>query len=110
MLGQYNDAKTRCQNDNAYLATPRSYYENLFLTRLFPKEHIWIGINDMYSEGRFISVYFGYPLYYTYWAPGEPSQSGNEDGVHIIGSGGGQGRWNDESIHSTMRFVCFRRI
>ena len=110
MSWQYLDAKARCENDNSYLASPRSYYENLFLTRFFPTKNIWIGINDINWEGRFISV-DGHPVTYTRWAPGQPDQyNGNEDGVHIVGPGGNQGRWNDQSIHSAMRFVCFRRI
>ena len=109
---KYLDAKGRCQADNSYLATPRSYTENQFLIDFFPTKNIWIGINDISWEGGFISV-DGYPVTYTRWAQGEPSQSGNEDGVHIVGSemnASKQGRWNDIHIDRSMRFVCFRRI
>ena len=113
---KYLDAKGRCQADNSYLATPRSYTQNLFLIRFFPTKNIWIGINDINSEGRFISV-DGYPVTYTRWAPGNPNNWGNEDGVHIVGSDdnwnsntSNHGRWNDNSINESFRFVCFRRI
>ena len=111
---KYLDAKARCRTDNSHLATPRSYTENLFLIRFFPTKNIWIGINDINSEGRFISV-DNYPVTYTRWAPGEPNSSGNEDGVHIIGSEWKNewnklGRWNDIGINNSIRFVCFRRI
>ena len=107
---KYLDAEARCKADGSYLATPRSYYENQFLIDLFPSENIWIGVNDISWEGKFVSV-DGYPMYYTRWAPNEPSQSGNEDGVHIVGTYHGMtGKWNDAAINNYIKFVCFRRI
>ena len=102
---KYLDAKGRCQADNSYLATPRSYTQNLFLIRFFPTKNIWIGINDINSEGRFISV-DGYPVTYTRWAPGNPNNWGNEDGVHIVGSeldSGMAGKWNDNKPFNSIR-------
>ena len=103
---KYHDAVARCKADGSYLATPRSYYENQFLIDLFPSENIWIGVDDMSSEGKFVSV-DGYPMYYTRWAPNEPNQKGNEDGVHIVEK---TGKWNDVAINNYFKFVCFRRI
>ena len=109
----YNDAKNYCQADGAYLATPRSYDENKFLTDMFPNTNLWIGINDIAQEGQFVSV-DGHPLSYFRWSSSEPNdQHGVEDGVHIVGTSyfGQIGRWNDaNAVNRLFEFVCFRRF
>ena len=109
----YTYAKRTCQNDGAYLATPRSYYENKFLVDMFPDTNLWIGINDIYWEGHFVSV-DGHKVSYFRWSRSEPSNSnGNEDAVLIVGNnnhGLEKGKWNDAPVYSSYNFVCFRRI
>jgi len=55
---------------------------------------IWIGLNDVATEGTFV-WYDQSPVGYTNWATGEPNQSGNEDCVQIFPGGSEPGRWND---------------
>lgn len=50
----------------------------------------YLGINDLASEGTYVWD-DGTPATYFRWAPGEPNNSGNEDGVQILPSGA----WND---------------
>ena len=103
----YDDAKTKCEADGAYLATPRSYKENKFLTDMFPDKHLWIGINDIDSEGNFISV-DGHKVSYFRWKKNEPNNKNNkEDAVHIHSD---KGFWNDVGKETKFEFVCFRRI
>ena len=108
----YDDANTTCQTDGAYVATPRSYDENQFLIDLFPNKDLWIGVNDIDSEGDFISV-DGHKMTYFRWGSNEPNDmGGNEDGVQIVGTVhyGEISKWNDVSIERLFRFVCFRRL
>ena len=108
----YDDAKSRCRDDGAYLATPRSYDENKFLIHTFTDTNLWIGLDDINKEDRFVSV-DGHKVSYFRWSEGEPNNAhGNEDAVHIIGDSyyGTKGKWNDEEITTLFNFVCFRRI
>ena len=72
----YLAAKAKCESDGATLATPRSDAENDFFVELLPGENIWIGINDIDQEGRFVYD-DGSDVSYTKWntASGEPSGS-----------------------------------
>jgi hypothetical protein len=55
---------------------------------------IWIGFNDVASEGQFVWT-DGSASSYTNWNPGEPNNSGGvEDFTELLGS---NGRWNDQS-------------
>ena len=107
----YDRAKNYCRSDAAYLATPRSYYENKLLIWEFPNTNLWLGINDISKEGHFVSE-DGHKVSYFRWGPGEPNDRGNEDGVHIVGNSdyGVKGKWNDSPITREFEFVCFRRI
>ena len=102
----YLDAKAQCESDGAYLATPRSDDQNAFLSSLIPNENIWIGLNDIDEEGTFVSV-DDKEVSYTKWLYGEPNDSGNEDGVEIIGDReSSNGYWNDKSTTIQNQFVC----
>ena len=52
----YPAADSQCKSDGSFLAIPRSRAENDFLASLIPNEHIWIGINDIEQEGRYVTV------------------------------------------------------
>jgi MYXO-CTERM domain-containing protein len=54
---------------------------------------LWIGLNDVASEGTFVWV-SGEPVTYTNFAAGEPNNNGDEDYVHFYTSLYGN-RWND---------------
>ncbi len=56
---------------------------------------IWIGFNDIASEGSFV-WYDQSPVVYTNWNGGEPNNSGNEDCVQIYPNG----MWNDLNCSS----------
>lgn len=56
---------------------------------------LWIGLNDVMSEGNFVWV-SGEPVTYTNWATGEPNNSPGEEDFAHIGSPRFRGpRWND---------------
>ena len=52
----FPEAQAQCKSDGANLAIPRSKIENNFIASLIPDKRIWIGINDIESEGNFVTV------------------------------------------------------
>jgi hypothetical protein len=81
---------------NGHLATIRSSAENqwiqdTFRTSVGSISPLWIGLNDLATEGTF-EWSSGTPLTYANWEPGAPDDSfGLEDAVYLSGSG----QWND---------------
>ena len=104
----YGDAKAQCESDRTFLAIPRSEAENDFIAGLIPNENIWIGINDIEGEGRFVAVN-GRDISYTKWYAGEPNNKNHgaydEDGVEIR-QGSYQKTWNDDPASWTKKFIC----
>ena len=109
----YANAKSQCESDGAYLATPRSDAENSFIAGLLPDQPIWIGLNDINEEGQFVAD-DGLDVLFTKWYQSQPDNyqhtNGNdEDGVYIIGKDkrdDAQGFWNDQQVTMRMKFVC----
>ncbi|XP_072045387.1 echinoidin-like [Amphiura filiformis] len=71
----------------AHLASISSAAQNTFLYNLvesvsleLPPPPVWIGLNDLASEGRF-SWPDGTPFLYKNWARGSPNNGGNSDCV-----------------------------
>ena len=62
----YTAAKAQCTSDGSFLAYPKSEAENSFMVGLIPNNHIWIGINDIDQEGKFVAV-DGRDVSYTKW-------------------------------------------
>lgn len=85
------------------LVTVNDAAENAFLVSTFStfggqNRNLWIGFNDVATEGTFVWA-SGQPVTYTNWSTGEPNNSnGVEDYAYIIGPtgfGGAATRWND---------------
>ena len=102
----YAAADSQCKSDGSFLAIPRSEAENDFIASLIPNEHIWIGINDIEQEGRYVTV-DGSAITYTNWHIYEPNNYHDEDGIHIWM---GNKRWNDFYVTYLMKFVCSKSV
>ena len=84
------------------LATVRSQSENDWIFQQFgyfagQERDLWIGLNDVASEGNFVWT-SGEPFTYGNWAVGQPDNNGGvESFVHIYGANSpyGPGLWND---------------
>lgn len=61
----------------------------------------YCGLNDLASEGSFVWL-DGLPVGYTVWAPGEPSNTGDEDCVVLYDAGD----WNDQNCANAAPYVC----
>lgn len=83
-------------------AAEQRFLENTFLRGESLLRPFWIGLNDANTEGTFAWAN-GEAVTYTFWSPGEPNNSGDEDYVAMnwafADSGGNEsvavGSWND---------------
>ena len=90
---------------SGHLVTLHSAEETAFINPLYssdPNTTVfgpWIGLNDIASEGNYEWV-TGEAVTYTFWAAGEPNNSGDEDAVHLWGATSGRplGSWNDWQV------------
>ena len=64
----------------------------------------WIGVNDMNQENKFISESSGQEVAFTWWSPGQPDNSNDEDCVEIWFHD--NYRWNDNKCDGKNPFVC----
>jgi hypothetical protein len=97
-----NKARMEATLAGGYLTSIGSAAENNFVWTTFvslPGNSFWIGLNDIASEGTFVWD-SAEPVGYTNWWPGEPNNSNNEDGVHMIPNGPG-GMWNDNNVNAS---------
>ena len=105
----YAAAKAQCESDGAFLAIPRSEAQNDFIADLIRNENIWIGINDIASEGSFVAV-DGRAISWTKWHPGEPnSHQANQDAAEIWQNSPYMyipKAWNDANVDDSNKFVC----
>ncbi|VGO20763.1 lectin-like protein [Pontiella sulfatireligans] len=96
------DAENESQSLGGHLATIRSLQENTWVTEQFSSyggtnRYLWIGLNDITSEGVFEWT-SGETVAYTNWDSGEPNNvNGIEDAVYIFSPGETARfpRWND---------------
>ena len=90
-----SSAQAYAQTLGANLISVQSAAENTCimneLNRLGQSGVIWIGFNDEAEEGNFV-WYDQAPVTYTNWAPGEPNNSGGDEGCTQIYP---DGMWND---------------
>ena len=105
----YTAAKAQCVSDGSFLLYPKSYAENDWIIGLVGlSSDVWIGIDDIDSEGNFITS-DGRPLSYTRWDSNQPDNyANNEDAVHIAryGTHLQPGYWNDLPVTPANRFIC----
>lgn len=114
----YLEAKALCESDNATLATPRSDDENAFIAGLISETSIitiWIGVNDIDENNKWISVSDDREVKYTNWNKDQPSgfyKGREENGVEIYRPGfhGLGGLWNDREIAAQNEFICLYDI
>ena len=106
----YAAADSQCKSDGSFLVIPRSEAENNFIASLIPNEDIWIGINDIEQEGRYVTV-DGSAISYTNWQNGQPDNylhsPEGEDGIHIRKE---DKKWNDNPVNYLLKFVCSKSV
>ncbi|XP_028919314.1 collectin-10 [Ornithorhynchus anatinus] len=102
----YRESVTHCRIRGGALAMPKDEGANTLIADYVAQSglfRVFIGINDLEQEGRYVFT-DDTPLGdYSRWREGEPDDpSGREDCVEMLSSG----HWNDTECHRTMYFVC----
>lgn len=88
----WDTAQSYARSFGGNLATIRSATERTWILNKFsPANPLWIGLNDVTTEGTFEWV-SGEAVTYKAWNPGEPNNAnGGEDYAEMLSSG----QWND---------------
>ena len=89
----FQNAEAYAQSLGGHLVSIANAAENEAVRQLFVQSgstQIWIGFNDIASEGAFVWT-DGSPVTFTAWNVGEPNNSGGEDCADMEGPGS----WND---------------
>ncbi len=103
----WTDAQSYAQSLGGNLATIRNSTEQNWVFNTFSSygnvsRTLWIGLNDVASEGQFVWA-SGEAVNYTMWSPGEPNNLGPEDYVFIFPpSDSRAGYWNDNDNFGTI--------
>uniref|UniRef100_A0AAY4AAK8 Macrophage mannose receptor 1 n=1 Tax=Denticeps clupeoides TaxID=299321 RepID=A0AAY4AAK8_9TELE len=118
---KWHDAREYCINQGGNLVSVLNPREQAFLTTqmLNAAGNMWIGLNDVNWEMRFLWT-DGKGFYYANWAKGQPVSI--PGGVHIFGeeeydcavmlSGPSRmtGTWKVDNCHSPHGFICKRSL
>ncbi|KAE8281978.1 Tetranectin [Larimichthys crocea] len=109
----YHAASEDCNNLGGVLSTPTSSNENDQLKdyihhSIGPDEQVWLGINDMITEGSWADQ-TGTSITYKNWDTSN-SRSPQPDGGHsqncAILSGTSRGKWFDENCREEKASIC----
>ena len=90
----FSEAEANAVSMGGHLVSINSAEENEAVRSLKAAngaDNVWIGFNDIASEGSFVWT-DGSPVTYTNWNSGEPNNIGDEDCTHMFGP---NGLWND---------------
>jgi len=100
-------AKETCREMGGYLASIKDYSELEELDKkLIKLEHYWLGINDLNTEGEYVSEATGKKATYLTWRSGEPDNLVDEDCVFISSVKNLRKSMNDLPCSQQHYFIC----
>ncbi|XP_059411184.1 tetranectin [Carassius carassius] len=104
----YHTASEDCIAKGGILSTPLSSDENMRLydyvrQSIGPDAEIWLGINDMQTEGVWMDQ-AGSSIRYKNWKPPQPDGRSAENCAVLSGASGG--KWLDENCSEQRASVC----
>jgi len=103
----WSAANSYCKNlwdGQGNLATINDNRENEWIFNQARQKSVWIGGNDIATEGQFVWS-DGCSMSYRKWAANQPDNwNSNEDCLHLVAHQ--NGKWNDIICSASMRFVC----
>ncbi|XP_063066766.1 macrophage mannose receptor 1, partial [Engraulis encrasicolus] len=97
-----------CQQDGANLASIDMSYEQAFVSGVVVqgKTDAWIGLRKKEDSDSYAWT-DGWPVFYTHWGPGEPTNHKGEGCVSIHAPGRFiQGTWNDTACDALKPYIC----
>ena len=99
----HRTANLRCEEMGGYLNTPKTLEDNEQIRDIANGKAVWVGLDDMSVEGRFVWKDSSPLLGWDNWKLGAPNNDRyGEDGVLMIASG----EWNDVPDGDTFNYVC----
>ncbi|KAG2466118.1 MRC1 protein, partial [Polypterus senegalus] len=100
------EAQKACEKQKANLASVDHSYEQAFLAGavLQGRTDAWIGLS---REGNGSYRWTdGWPVFYTHWGPGEPTNLAGEGCVTMHSAPLFHGTWNDTSCNAKHAYIC----
>ena len=98
------EARSKCIEFGAKLAEIDSAAKQTAIdASVSSTDRLWIGLNDIAQEGRFVWDSTGQPAVYTNWGRASPSNSNNENCVMVTHN---IGLWIDGQCTGLEYFVC----
>uniref|UniRef100_A0A8C6VP01 C-type lectin domain-containing protein n=1 Tax=Naja naja TaxID=35670 RepID=A0A8C6VP01_NAJNA len=99
----FANGKALCSNAGGALAVATNVAENKALTGMakWNGKHIYLGINDLQTEGKFVYLN-GQAVGYTNWKSSEPNNLDNEDCVVLLTDS----LWNDIDCDHQTLIIC----
>ncbi|XP_062868150.1 macrophage mannose receptor 1 [Trichomycterus rosablanca] len=104
----WEEAQAACVKEGGNLASVDMSYEQAFITGVVQqgKTEAWIGLRRKGDSGSY-QWSDGWPIFYTHWGPGEPSNHADEGCVSMHGrSHFIQGTWNDTDCKVAKPYIC----
>ena len=103
----WSSAEGYCNELGGHLASVHSSEENDFIFGLVDKQKVWIGANDLNTEGVWVWS-DGSAFDYRKWRSGEPNNMGKEgeNCGHLKHHDDHSKDWNDIQCSHTLNFVC----
>ena len=100
----YQEAVDACQAKFAILIEPRTAELNEIAQSYAGEDKLWIGANDIDTEGTWVWVSDREALDFTDWADNQPND-GDGNGQDCAAMQG-NGAWGDIQCTATRRYVC----
>uniref|UniRef100_A0A3Q2EA74 C-type lectin domain-containing protein n=1 Tax=Cyprinodon variegatus TaxID=28743 RepID=A0A3Q2EA74_CYPVA len=101
----WDEAQTACEEQGGNLASIDMSYDQAFVAGvvLQGKADAWIGLRR--KDGSYTWT-DGWPVFFTQWGPGEPSNIKDEGCVSMHASIWFHGTWNDTKCDQAKSYIC----
>jgi len=98
----WSEAERTCRSEGAFLATIHSHAENAVVQLATADiENVWIGLRDYESSREFLWI-DDWPVFYTNWNSGQPTNIAHHDCVDV----NNKGLWSVKNCEDHLPFVC----
>ncbi|XP_037401967.1 macrophage mannose receptor 1, partial [Pygocentrus nattereri] len=104
----WEEAEAACVKEGGHLASVDMSYDQAFISGAIQQGNTdaWIGLRRK-ADGDTYQWSDGWPVFYTHWGPGEPTNHKGEGCVSMHGrSHFIQGTWNDTACEVTKPYLC----
>ncbi|XP_030005898.1 macrophage mannose receptor 1 [Sphaeramia orbicularis] len=105
-LATWDAAEAACRKQKAHLASIDQSYDQAFVAGVVLQggPDAWIGLRRKEDSSYYWTD--GWPVFFTQWGPGEPSNHKDEGCVSMHGSRMFHGTWNDTKCDDPKPYIC----